>query len=251
MKTVAIIQARVGSSRLPGKVLLPLAGKCSLDWCITRILGAKCVDEICVATTTAPQDNAIVYHMGKWATVAILRGPENDVMGRTLEAAKKTGADIIVDVTSDCPMVDPGHINYLHRTLLNFDMDYVSNVMERSWPDGLDVQIYRTAAFEKLSEPKTRVHHGYIGYEVVKEHSGWNFIGHKDNFRTLNWEAPEEMNHPEWRWTLDTPEDWRRLNRIINSMVASYGEAYHTEDVPEAMYLKNKSPEEIGRLMGC
>lgn len=242
-KIVAIIQARMASTRLPGKVLLPLGpdNKSVLWWMSKRASLAELVDEVVIATTknnsNDPIRDAFPFHVFSWS------GNEDDVIGRVLWTAKKTDADIIVDLTSDCPMVDPRHIDYLINILINNEEggDYISNCIYRNWPDGLDIQVYWTGVLkrcQKLFNPS--------------QHCGWNIAQHGEVFDRCHWQAPDKYNCPKLGLTLDTPKDYELLKRIFNKF--GHDPGFKVEDVIDFLIenpgwitnknVKRKTPEE-------
>ena len=227
-KVTAIIQARMRSSRLPGKVFLPLAGKPVLWWMATRASLAELVDDVVIATTT-DESNDIIWLYGNQnydkfpATVYRYSGKEDDVMGRVLAAAKYMQTDIIVDLTADCPMMDPSHIDYLIDNLSN--ADYISNdIVNRSWPDGLDIQVYKTNALKKCKK-----------LFKPKQHCGWNIPQHPVEFHCLNWKAPDDMHWPELGLTLDTARDYEFLSKLFERF--GHNPIFKVEDVIK--YLRN------------
>lgn len=147
MKTAATIQARMNSSRLPGKVLLYLDGKPALKCMIERVRRAEGIDQIIVATPHSTI-NYLIWDLCKDMGVSIFRGSENDVLGRVLDAAHSHDVDIIVDLTADCPIVDHRHITQLIKAVKRGlkpwrrTIDYASNICPRSWPDGFDGLCY-------------------------------------------------------------------------------------------------------------
>jgi len=222
LKIVAIIQARMNSSRLPGKVLLPLKELPVLSWLMNRCSSCSLIDRIIIATTTDPSNDPIA-EMYPYSTFRY-EGDEDDVIGRVLAAAKYTKAVIIVDITGDCPMADPRHIERMIDILTDRKVDYVSNCIERTWPDGLDIQVYWTKALESC-----------IALFHPKQHAGWNIAQHPEVFQTLNWPAPKRFHWPELGLTLDTPEDYQLLQILFEV----FGETptFSVETVME--YLRN------------
>ncbi len=147
-RTVAIIQARVGSTRLPGKVMKPLLGDPMLSIVVRRVARARTVDEVVVATTTLPEDDAIAALAASegWA---LERGSETDLLERYLEAARAHEADVVVRITSDCPIIDPEVIDRTVAAFRDGDVDYASNTLEpRTYPRGLDVEVVSAGALE-------------------------------------------------------------------------------------------------------
>ena len=148
---VAIIQARTGSTRLPEKVLLDLEGQPVLSHIIKRVNASKLVTGILVATTVRKEDLAIVRLCSN-ANTRVFCGSENDVLDRYYQAAKLLEADNIVRITADCPLIDPSIIDEVVALHLKEKSDYTSNTMEESYPDGLDVEIFRFEALKKAWE---------------------------------------------------------------------------------------------------
>ena len=229
-KIVAIIQARMASSRLPGKVLLPLGpdDNSALWWMAKRAGLAKLVDEVVVATTQAESNIPILDFCGRnGVSYYAYGGNENDVIGRVLAAAKFYEADIIVDLTGDCPLVDPRHIDFLIETLLEGEYDYASNCIWRDWPDGLDIQVYLTKTLQKCKK-----------IFAPKQHCGWNIAQQTKIFDTDHWNAPPDMHWPELGLTLDTLEDYKLLKFIFYFF--SYELDFQTEDI---IYFLRAHPE--------
>lgn len=163
---VAIIQARMASERLPGKVLLPMVGKPALHWCVDRVRKSKSVNKIVVATTTNPKDIQIVNYCRDEIGCLSYRGSEDDVLGRVLKAAELSNADYIVDITADCPFVDPEQIDTIVKNTIKKKCIYGSNIFPRVWPDGFDIQVYPIRALRALD---------FIITDAVKRHHvGWN-----------------------------------------------------------------------------
>jgi spore coat polysaccharide biosynthesis protein SpsF len=229
-KVTAILQARMGSSRLPGKVLLPLARKPVIWWMVNRCLKAKYIDDVIIATTNHPDNNPIEECIDKYfensPIVNVFRysGDEDNVLDRVLAAAKENESDIITDITCDCPLVDPIHIDILVSHLLANDIDYTSNCITRSWPDGLDIQVYYTSVLEECKKIFQPDHHVGIN------------IGHNPEFFSVhNWLAKEDMYYPDWGLTLDTSEDYELLQKIFNHFGSDV--FFRVEDVVK--YLKD------------
>lgn len=201
MKIAAIIQARQGSSRLPGKALIDIVGKPALQRVIERIRSAKLVDDVIVATTTNEEDDAIV-ELCKKLECNYFRGSENDVLDRVLNAAKEFKTDVVVEVTGDCPLIDYSHIDNLIDWHLINDADMTMNILERTFPRGYDIRIFDTKTLERVNEE--------VDNNVDRQHvSTWMYLNPKgkQNYTVQNWSAPPEQNRPDIEVTLDTPED--------------------------------------------
>lgn len=247
-KIVAIIQARMASTRLPGKVLLPLAGKPCLWWMIKRTSLAKLVDEIVVATTddnsNDPIEDFYNYANKEFNNLSLFRysGNENDVIGRVLKCAQQRRGDIICDISSDCPLVDPRHIDKLILILFKQKYDYISNdIINRSWPDGSDLQIYTTKSLEKCIKL----------FNPIK-HCGWNIAQHPEEFEIYHWKAPKEMHFPHWGLTLDEISDYELLSIIFSkfgkdSFFSLESVIQYLKDNPKLLEInqkvKRKNPE--------
>jgi spore coat polysaccharide biosynthesis protein SpsF len=202
----AILQARMGSSRLPGKVLLDLHGKPVLWHVINRVSQSTRLDQVIVATTNTPEDDAIVRFCERDG-FPCFRGSENDVLDRFYQCAKKFGITHIVRVTADCPLHDPHIIDYAIDEYLKGGYDYVTNTLEYTYPDGLDVEVF---SFEALESAWKNAH---LGSE--REHVTPN-IRNSPRFRKKNVAAPEK--YPLYRLTLDNREDYRFISAIFSGI---------------------------------
>jgi spore coat polysaccharide biosynthesis protein SpsF len=205
MKIVAIIQARMGSTRCPGKVMMPLCGKSVLAHTIERVRACSLITQTVVATTRLSRDQAIIAESKKLGIEAF-EGSEDDVLSRYYHAASAFKADIVVRITSDCPLIDPKVIEKTIRFFLDHfrEFDYVSNVLTRSYPRGMDTEVF---SFNMLSE---------AFYEAVDAHDREHvtpFIYRQPNrYRLGNVSYHEDQSRH--RWTLDTPEDYNLICRI-------------------------------------
>ena len=196
MRTVAIVQARTGSTRLPGKVLRDLGGRTVLARVVRRVRRAERVAEVVIATTDQTDDDRIVAE-GRALGVAVFRGSEEDVPDRTYRAARRFGAEVIVRITSDCPLIDPEVVDRVVREFSAAAPDYASNTLERTFPQGLDTEVLTFEALERTwreaGEPYQRTHVTPYIYQ------------HPDDFRLLSVAGrPDASGH---RWTVDTAED--------------------------------------------
>jgi len=196
MRVVAIIQARMGSTRLPGKVLRDIRGASMLARVVGRARQSKFLDEILVATTTEPLDDPIVSACRMLETT-VFRGSQEDVLDRYYRAALAYKAEAVVRITSDCPLIDPEIVDRVVRSFLEKKPDYASNTLIRSYPRGLDAEVMSMAslakAWEQSHELYERVHvTPYIYQNPVL-------------FRLLPVKGKEDFS--DYRWTVDTPED--------------------------------------------
>lgn len=203
-RTVAIVQARTGSTRLPGKVMLPLLGEPVLSRVVRRAVRARTLDEVVVATTTLPEDDPIA-ELAAAEGRPVVRGSEDDLLNRYLAAARASDAEVIVRITSDCPLIDPAVID---RTVAAFragDVDYASNTLEpATYPRGLDVEVVARSALERAGREDRD--------PTWREHATPYIYRHPEIFRLLR--VPAEDDHADRRWSLDTSEDYALIERI-------------------------------------
>ena len=212
MKITAIIQARMGSSRLPGKVLQDIQGKSMLSRVAERVSRACSVHEVIVATTPLLQDDAIVQECRRWP-VPVFRGSEEDVLDRYLRAARWTNADVVVRITSDCPLIDPEIVDKTVHAFLSQRPDYASNVIRRTYPRGLDTEVMMTEALERAWHGAGQVHH--------REHVTPYIYEHPEEFMLLS--VCGEADYSEHRWTVDTAHDLE----FVRAIYARFGHAEH------------------------
>jgi spore coat polysaccharide biosynthesis protein SpsF len=203
MKTVAIIQARTGSTRLPGKVLKPLAGAPMLNRVVARVKRARGIDEVLIATTNEKQDDALaeLCTNNGWPC---FRGSENDVLDRYYQAARQCGADVIVRITSDCPLIDPQIISSVLEGLDLQGADYSSNVYPRTYPRGLDVEVFTFAALETAWREDRN--------PAWREHVTQFIARHPERFARTNLTSDDDES--AHRWTVDTAEDFALADKI-------------------------------------
>lgn len=207
-RTVAIIQARTGSSRLPGKVLMPLLGTPILTHVVERTRRARLIDEVVVATTELAADDALA-RLAEEAGWALTRGSETDLLDRYLQAARAHAADVVVRITSDCPLIDPELVDDVIRARSTTSSDYASNVLEpRTYPRGLDVEAITLAALERANAADTD--------PARREHATTYIYGHPESFSLTRVAAPEDYSGH--RWCVDTREDLDLVTRIYDSL---------------------------------
>ena len=203
MKISAIIQARMGSTRLPGKVLMDLGGKTVLARVVDRLRQASRVDEIVVATTSSAADDGIVrecHHL----KVEYFRGSENDVLDRYYRAARAGAAGVVVRITSDCPAIDPQLIDETIEVFQQQRADYASNVFPRTYPRGLDTEVFTTAVLDQAW------HDAHEPFQ--REHVTPYFYQHPELFRQASLRG--QVDYSQYRWTLDTAADLELLRAI-------------------------------------
>jgi len=206
MKIVATIEARMSSSRLPGKVMKEVLGKPILHHLVTRLRAVPSIDEIVLATTSNPTDDVLVS-FAKNEGIASFRGSEDDVMARVIGAADSVNAEIIVEITGDCPIIDHEIVAQTIQMFLVHEADYVSNADIRSYPDGMDTQVFRLDTLKRSASMTTN--------SLEHEHVTLHIRNHPELFSKLHLVAPPELNWPELGLTLDEMADFELLKRII------------------------------------
>lgn len=207
-RTVAIIQARMGSSRLPGKVLMPLAGRPVIEWVIERVRQAQSFDEIVVATTVGVRDDQLA-RVAADAGALVVRGDELDVLGRYAEAAALSNADAIMRITADCPLIDPGILAAMVSRFQDCSApcDLVTNARRRTYPRGLDAEIFARSALDVMAAEAAAPHQ--------REHVTPFLYEHPERFAIVDFAGERDLSM--LRWTLDTPEDGQLLSRIFEA----------------------------------
>jgi spore coat polysaccharide biosynthesis protein SpsF len=207
VRTVAIIQARMGSTRLPGKVFERFAGKSALEHCVTRTARCAAIDDVVIATTSEARDQAIAE-----ACVAhgwrCFRGSEDDVLDRFVGAAREAAADHVVRITSDCPLIDPDVLTALiARYRDDPALDYASTAYPRpTFPLGITAEIVRATALEQAWREDRD--------PAWREHVTPYLYRHPERFRIAGLAA--DADYSRHRWTLDTPEDAELLRAIFD-----------------------------------
>lgn len=215
-KVIAIIQARVGSTRLPNKVLKKIQGKTILNHVIERVSKSKYIDEIIVATTDLKRDDEIINEC-KRLRVKNFRGSEDDVLSRYYYSAKKYGADIIIRITSDCPLIDPVVIDELVKFYIENDYEVVTNAIERTYPRGLDTEVF---SFNLLEDAFYNAKEKYQREHVTP------YIYEKSKF-TFNYKNIEDYS--KYRITVDTKEDFELIEAIYKELYKGEHNFYMSE----------------------
>lgn len=208
MKALIIVQARMTSTRLPGKVLLPLAGEPMLARLIERLRRVRRANGIVVATTTNATDDPIAALCAQLG-VPCHRGSEQDVLSRYADAARLYGADVVVRITADCPLIDPALIDQLIETYEEGDSDYVSNMLPPTWPYGMAVEVFSAAALVQAHAEATQA--------AEREHVTPFLYWHPERYRLRNVASPVDLSRH--RWTVDTPEDYELVRRLFDHLM--------------------------------
>jgi len=196
MKTVAIIQARMSSSRLPGKIMTDIAGKPMLQHVINRVQKARMLDLVLVATSENEEDDVVARFCHETG-ISCFRGSLDDVLDRYYQAAKYVKASVIVRITADCPLLDPHVIDKVVMIFSKGNFDYVSNIIECTYPDGLDTEVFSLRALEYAWQ-KAKL-------KSEREHVTPYIRKHPEIFRMANVSHTENVS--SMRWTVDEPQD--------------------------------------------
>lgn len=209
MRVIAIVEARMASTRLPGKTMMMVANKPVLELVIERLSMAKGVDEVAVATTTNHKDDVIVDFCEQNG-IPYYRGSEEDVLRRVLETARKYKGDIIVQSGADCPFYDPELVDELVGIFKSGNYHYVCNDMKLTYPEGVDAHILSIEVLEEIDKKATKPRDRDDVPRYIWEHP--------EKYRIFNLEAPEELYHPEIRLTLDYEEDLVLIRHIYEAI---------------------------------
>jgi spore coat polysaccharide biosynthesis protein SpsF len=221
-RVVATIQARMGSSRLPGKVLLPLNCDHVLTHCVRRLYQVDAIDNVVIATSTETADD-VIEQFAVDQNVAVYRGSETDVQQRLFDAATAHDAEIVVRITADCPLIDPETITAVVSRLRTENTAYATNTIQRTFPRGLDVEAFSYESFEHVVSEATT--------QSEREHVTPYYRQHRDEFDVVNVTSDEVFDDERYidradlRLTLDEAADYRLLSRV-------YDEIEYTDTVP-------------------
>lgn len=235
MKVVAIVQARMGSKRLPGKVLKNISGKPIIELLLTRLSKSKELNEIVVATSIETE-NDILYSLVKSLGYKCFRGSEKDVLNRYYEASKKFSADIIVRITADCPLIDPKLVDECIQGFKNHKVDYFSNTNPRTYPDGLDVSVISFSSIEKANNEAKSA--------FDKEHV-ITYIRNSENFSKASLKYSEDLS--KLRWTVDNQEDLNVVKNIFGyfypNIHFNWKEILNLQKTKPELFLENSKIE--------
>lgn len=247
MKVLAVVQARMGSARLPGKVLMPIGGLPAIDLLLKRLGNAKTLDGVIVATSSSKQDDVLAEHLNDQG-ISLFRGDENDVLSRFVEINLQTQPDVIVRLTGDCPFVDSTVVDSVVKNLTAQAADYSSNVEPPTFPHGFDVEAFTSDALEwtqKHSESKRAMEH----VTTLMRETG--------PIKRVNLNSGGEYAHI--RVTLDNPEDLLVIknvaSRVSNLFDFGWNEIVDLYESNPELFMANsdlivrgQSPEGPGKL---
>lgn len=221
-RVVVSVEARMGSSRLPGKVLADINGVPALTRLFRRLSLCKAVDDFVLATTISPADD----QLETWAKdngVAYFRGSEEDVLGRVVNAQRSMKADIVVEVTGDCILLDPGLLDMGVSTFFANDCDVVANVRIPAYPQGVDIQVFPLKLLEEVEAKVTD--------PAVREHVSLYFYEHPEKYRVLHLLPPPRWHRSELRLQLDYDEDLQFIREVYAKLEPRYGNYFGLEEI--------------------
>ena len=210
MNVVAIIQARMGSTRLPNKVMKPIAGKPMIELLLDRLRMAQRVTRIVVATSTHPRNAPLVEHVHRLGHACEI-GSENDVLERYAQAARSHAADVVIRITGDCPLVDPSLVDDAIARFLDADVDYLCNNYPPTYPDGLDIEVFSATALYRAQTEAT---------ETFDREHVTPYMRRPGLFRTATIGTEEDLS--ALRWTVDEPSDFEVVSRVFEHFAPRY-----------------------------
>lgn len=229
MKIVGIVQARMGSSRLPGKILMPVLGIPVLQWCIERLLKCKMLDEVVIATTQKDSDNMICEFAQKKGYL-FSRGSEDDVLGRYYKTAIERKADAVVRLTSDCPLIDPEITDMIIKKHIDArSNDMTSNVFTRTYPRGFDTEVLSMNCLNRINSEALDI--------IYREHVTNYIHDHPQKFTIENISNNEDMSH--LRLCVDVEEDLALIKKVYEYLYPVNND-FRSSDIYE---LFKKHPE--------
>lgn len=230
-RIVASIEARMGSSRMPGKVLADILGKPALSRVLERLRAAKLLDDIILATTVAAGDD-VLEEWARKENAALYRGSEEDVLLRVVEAHRLMQTDVIVEITGDCILLDPEIIDMGIRTYLENKCDVVTNVRKQSFPLGMDIQVF---GFKELEKVERSIHDS-----AVREHVSLYFYENPELYKIIHLFAPKRWEGSNYRFMLDYQEDYKFINELYKRLLPIFGPLFGLEEI---MQVLKKEPQ--------
>lgn len=230
MSTIAIIEARMGSSRLPGKVLASINGRPALEIMIDRINLSEYLDGLVVATSNNESDDEL-FDWLEGKNINVFRGSEDDVLERVVGAAEFMNADVIVELTGDSILSDPEIIDLGIETFYHNDCDIVSNCgTHLTYPMGIYVQVFRYLDLKYIADT--------VSDPAVREHVSLFFYENTDKYKLINLVAPNKYKGPKIRTQLDYPEDLEFLNQLLKELEPHYGIKFGLYEIMKLLKLK-------------
>jgi|694.fasta_scaffold27281_7 spore coat polysaccharide biosynthesis protein SpsF len=210
LKVTAIVQARMSSTRLPGKVLLDLSGAPMLQRQLERVQRATLLSNVVVATSTDVSDDPIAALCAELG-VDCYRGDLSNVLGRFVGAIDAFPTDVVVRITADCPLISPQAIDSVVRAFLEADCDYLSNTLEPTFPDGVDIEVMTTQVLREVSAISSD--------QLEREHVTLGIYRRPDHFSVRNYRGEQDLS--DLRWTVDSPDDLEFVTWVYESLFAN------------------------------
>ena len=240
MKIVASIEARMGSSRLPGKVLKNFGDETTLSLLVKRLQKSKYLNDIVIATSVSSKDDLIC----NWCfenNISFFRGSEDDVLDRVVRAHEKMGTDLIVEITGDCPFTDPKIVDLAVQTFLDNDYDVVTNCGNNlSWPMGMYAQVFSLENLKWVNKNISDI--------VVHEHVSLYFYENLNLYNVFELIAPKNVSYPNMRIVLDYEEDFIFLTKIYEILSTKYNDFFEINDI---VNLLKSQPELLSINKNC
>ncbi len=201
-----VLQARMSSTRLPGKVLRKINNEPMIYWQIHRILQSKKINELVVAISDDTSDDVLADYLNS-INQKLVRGSLHNVLDRFLKVEEIYKSQVTIRLTADCPLVMPKLIDQFIGVFLNSKADYLSNTIEPTYPDGLDIEIFRSRTLEQLSSFQIN--------DLEKEHVTLGIINRKEKFKLIGFKNDSNLSH--FRWTVDTERDFKFVSMIYKN----------------------------------
>ncbi|MFC1585762.1 cytidylyltransferase domain-containing protein [Fibrobacterota bacterium] len=237
MAVTAIIQARMGATRLPGKIVLRILQKTVLEYVVERVNKAEKIQNVVIATTVKNDDLKIV-HLASGLGVGVYCGSEEDVLDRYYQAARLFKAKHIARITADCPLIDHQVIDAVVKRYFESGADYCSNTLQPSFPDGLDVEVFNFEALHKAWENAQLL--------SEREHVTPYLTKNSNKFNLVNYKNREDLS--DKRWTLDEERDYRFIKEILGGLYDKNPD-FNMTDILDFLR-KNKAVEDINKNIG-
>jgi glutamate-1-semialdehyde 2,1-aminomutase len=235
VKVVAVVQARMGSTRLPNKVMRLINGRPMIEILLSRLAQSKRVNKIVLVTSIDPRNQALVAHVTSLGFVCE-QGSENNVLERYVQAGEKHDADVVVRITGDCPLVDPQLVDDCIARFIEADVDYLSNTLPPSYPDGLDVEVVRFSALKRTIEETDKL--------FDREHVT-PYVRESGLFTTAN--STNDCDLSGLRWTVDDPNDFEVITNIFKHFAPdlnfSWRQVLQLSETQPQLFFANQTTE--------
>ena len=212
----------MGSSRFPGKMMQDIGGRPTIARVVERLQRCESLDGIIIATSTSGADD-VLANWAKDNDIACYRGSEEDVLARVVGAHREMKSEIVVEICGDCPLIDPNIVDLAVQTFVNNDCDLVTTVLKRSFPKGMDVEIFRRDELEKIDQA--------IDDPDVREHVSLSFYQNPDQYKLLGLNAPPQWVAPDVRCVLDYPEDLDFIRTVYSRLGSGSQNYFGIDDV--------------------